>query len=304
MKSDGTYTPAEVRALVDFHRRHAPAFVCEGCGRPADAPVHRDDSDDGHLYVPSHAELNQDAPATPPADPAPEPVPSLDDDALLAIIERNAVVTRAEALATQTDWEQFGAGIYSVKQPRPMRSLLRACEHNSNFANDMAYAVAVRNARQHRDVDALLARLADRAHDLQWQAEHASHTITMINEDRAALRRENNDLRERLLALASEVQATPSKSLPATPHTAGPWSHDDEGYVYGADGEQVAGVYEGDGRVYDEVEANTRLITAAPDLLDACRKLLDSDAPGVDPSGYIWTLAVSAARAAVRQTTE
>jgi hypothetical protein len=70
-------------------------------------------------------------------------------------------------------------------------------------------------------------------------------------------------------------------------HTTGPWAYDgDSQEVYGTAEKYGSGWIarvvgnDSDGRPFPDEErlANARLISAAPDLLAACHKLIDSDA--------------------------
>jgi hypothetical protein len=65
-------------------------------------------------------------------------------------------------------------------------------------------------------------------------------------------------------------------------HTPGPWEihhyGDNEGDIHGSNGTLVCMMREGDTAPDQDWSADARLIAAAPDLLAACYKLIDSDA--------------------------
>ena len=99
-----------------------------------------------------------------------------------------------------------------------------------------------------------------------------------------------------------------------TKHTPGPWAHGGC-VVYGADGDSVADLSLNGRRHPNVTEANTRLVAAAPDLLDALEALLSNpvlnlgdlvyyvrEREGEDwdgPAVKAWGDAVQAAKAAI-----
>jgi len=85
-------------------------------------------------------------------------------------------------------------------------------------------------------------------------------------------------------------------------HTPGPWHIMPRGQV-GCDSFPICEVYDADPRNDNpEQEANARLIAASPDLLAACKRLIDC----LGPDGYHSTAgkpACDAARAAIARAT-
>jgi len=59
-----------------------------------------------------------------------------------------------------------------------------------------------------------------------------------------------------------------------TEHTPGPWTRDEAGFIM-ADGETIADSQCSTNLDIDEREANGTLIAAAPDLLEACKGIVD-----------------------------
>ena len=100
-------------------------------------------------------------------------------------------------------------------------------------------------------------------------------------------------------------------------HTPGPWFADDRGYVWRR---SLAELYEYGGGVAGDkplaavhkgwcgedvtgypVKANTQLMAAAPDLLEACQTLVDL--PGTEDWLFTLEKAVDQARAAIAKAT-
>ena len=78
-------------------------------------------------------------------------------------------------------------------------------------------------------------------------------------------------------------------------HTIGPWTMRPDGFVYAVNGERVCSPHSTlpDSAKWSkqrkDLKANARLIAAAPDLLEACRALLDlelSSLRGSDDKDY------------------
>jgi hypothetical protein len=81
-------------------------------------------------------------------------------------------------------------------------------------------------------------------------------------------------------------------TMTTTQHTAGPWKVDDlcnTDMVYAANGLRVATAYcegQDDQMPWEEVEANARLVAAAPHLLYALKKLVERDRSEAAESGF------------------
>lgn len=76
-------------------------------------------------------------------------------------------------------------------------------------------------------------------------------------------------------------------------HTPGPWWIDDHGFIASGNGETYVTVADPhcNNQDIDEREANARLITAAPDLLDALRRVMrhiPADAGGASLSDDMY----------------
>jgi hypothetical protein len=95
-------------------------------------------------------------------------------------------------------------------------------------------------------------------------------------------------------------------------HTPGPWVYDGfsphEGWVvelpgFGSGGRNI----KCEGWSAEEAEANARLVAAAPDLLEALRRIEMLDRrvyAGVEVEGWNWDEAIFAARDAILKATE
>jgi hypothetical protein len=94
------------------------------------------------------------------------------------------------------------------------------------------------------------------------------------------------------------------RNEPMTAHTPGPWHVGGNAgrIVYDADGRAVgnATVYHGSWQL-DRMQANARLIAAAPDLLTSCEAFVTAaDLPaGIAPSPIMVEAMISAAQAAI-----
>ena len=77
-------------------------------------------------------------------------------------------------------------------------------------------------------------------------------------------------------------------------HTPGPWSYDDTGAIFGLEGKPImtCGEYAIKfGAGTEEAFANARLIAAAPDLLEALRKIsITSRYPMTEPENMDYAM--------------
>ena len=92
-----------------------------------------------------------------------------------------------------------------------------------------------------------------------------------------------------------------------TQHTPGPWQYwPSIGQVNRpGDPNQICNIPpNGDKKPADENDANARLIAAAPELLEACKAILDIDNPPAGEEGHIdYGTALGMARAAIAKAT-
>lgn len=156
-------------------------------------------------------------------------------------------------------------------------------------------------------VSEVIDRLSKGIDGIEYPHEILSHSIEGLSDALEKSYEESAILRERIASLHMQMEQMhrEARSAKMSEHTLGPWHWLDDTFNYGLvkliseNGSQVLHTYGSPGLdafgKSPEARSNARLISAAPDLLEACRELIkgranEGLAHTVHPSGRFCTV--------------